>query len=183
MGGRHFAHRGGRHERLGQPRQRVRVPRDERTVAASGDGHPGARVVQRQEPDQRRPQGILRIPLNSDGAVGRSCRAPVQRRPLRGWNVGSQRPSPEPLHHHQGRHDGRGQRGRCDGLRAGRRGQQGTSAAGQDPAHRHAGGPHLLRRRNQGAAGQGAPLPRVALDQPHPAREVEERPPREQCRR
>ena len=67
------AYRSGRNERLGKPGQCLRVPYDERSLAAPSDGNTCARKLQRQESDKRGPQGFLRIPLHLDGAVGRTC--------------------------------------------------------------------------------------------------------------
>ena len=52
------------------------------------------REFQRQEPHQRGPEGLLRVSLYPDGAMGRSCSAAVLRRSLRRRNAGQKRIAP-----------------------------------------------------------------------------------------
>ena len=52
-------HSAARDERFGESRQRARILRHERSVAAPRHEHHGAGELQRQEPHIRRPQGIL----------------------------------------------------------------------------------------------------------------------------
>ena len=61
-----------------------------------------------KEPHQRRPQGLLRIPLYPHGTLGRTCRTTLQRRTLCGWYVGSQRSASRTLPYYAQRHHGSG---------------------------------------------------------------------------
>ena len=176
--GRHPAdtpHPAARHERQRLIGQRAGVLRHVRTEPAARHGHARPGIVQRQEPHQRRPEGILRIPLHPDGAMGRAGRPAVQRRALCRRDARPQRPPSGPLPHHEKRHDGRGQRSGGHPLRAGRHQGKRTAPAGQDPAGGHAGRPHLLRWRAEGAAGLRQALPPVAVRQPHRAGHPAER--------
>ncbi len=148
----HRAHPARRHERLRLARQRVRISRYERHVAAASDGHPRAGIVQRQKPDFRRFKGVLRILFHPDGTLGRPRRTALLRRAVCRRNARSQRPASQPLHHHETRHDGSCQRGRRDGFRTRRHRGERPFAARQNIACRHARKPHLLRRRDQRTA-------------------------------
>ena len=64
--------------------------------------------------------------------------------PLRRRHPRPQRPASGPLHHHQARLPGRGERGGRAGLRPDRDRVQGPSGAGQDAARRHQGRQDLV---------------------------------------
>ncbi len=150
-------------ERHGDVRQRARVPGDDRPVAAArpADDDPGA--VGEQRGDVARAQGVLRVPLVADGAVGR----PGVDRLLR-WHgdrrgARPQRPPTLALLRHQGRSRRDGLRGRsarhpARGYRA-----QGAAAPGPHLPGRYRARPHHLGRGGQTGAGAGASVPRMAV--------------------
>ena len=148
-----------RHRHL---RQRPRVPLHGRAVAAARhpDDDSGAVVGAREH--EPRAQGVLRVPLVADGAVGRPGVDRVHRRHAHRRGARSQRPASVALLRDQGRpgrhgvgsrrarHSGRGHR------------RQGAPAPGPHLPHRHRQGPHRRRRRNQERAGVGAAVRALA---------------------
>ena len=88
---------------LGDVRQRARAARAGGPLAAArgDDDDPGG--VRGPRRPARAPQGLLRLPLLSDGAVGRPRRGRVHRRPRDRRDARPQRPAPRPLAGDQGR--------------------------------------------------------------------------------
>ena len=107
-------------------------------------------------------QGVLRVSRRADGAVGRPGGDRVHRRPPDRRDARPQRPAPGALVRHRGRprHHGVGSRRAADPGKRDR--AEVAPAAGQDAAGRPAARPHHLRRGDQGAARQEAPLREVA---------------------
>ena len=66
--------------RLGDVRQRARVPGDERPLAAPRDPDDDPRAVAEARVDEPRAAGLLRVPLLADGALGRPGVDRVHRR-------------------------------------------------------------------------------------------------------
>ena len=102
--------RGQRHRHL---RQRPRAADDGGPVLAARRADDDPRAVERQRPDGRRSEGVLRVPLVADGAVGRTCVDRVHRRHRDRRRARSQRAAAVALLRHQGRPGG-------DGLGSGR---------------------------------------------------------------
>ena len=94
-------------------------------------------------------QGLLRIPLLADGAVGWPGRNRVHRRASHRRHARSQRPAPRPLSGYQRRHGCHGVRNRRSAGQARRSQNEGPPAAGQDVAGRSGAGPHRLRPRSE----------------------------------
>ena len=151
-----------RRQRHGDVRQRARVPRDGRALAAARGADDDSRAVGRQPCDGSGGARVLRIPLVADGAVGRPGVDHLHGRHADRRRARSQRPAPVALLHHEGRpgDHGVGSRRPRHPRRAHRR--QGSPAPRQDAADRHRRGPHHQRHRDQADAGRGASLRRVA---------------------
>ena len=105
----------------------------------------------------RRSQGVLRVPLVADGAVGRPGLDRVHRRHGDRRRARSQRPAAVALLRHQGRPGHHGVRGRRARHPARGHPGQGAPAPRQDLPRRHGQGPHRRRRGDQARAGGGAP--------------------------
>ena len=105
---------------LGDVRQRARAARAAGPPAAArgDDDDPGG--VRGPRRPARAPQGLLRLPLLPDGAVGRPRRGRVHRRPRDRRDARPQRPAPRPLAGDQGRLG----RARLGDRRDGRAGRQ-----------------------------------------------------------
>ena len=102
-----------RRQRHGDVRQRARVPGDGRPLAAARDADDDPRAVGRATSRWiRRAQGVLRVPLVADGAVGRPGVDRLHRRHGDRRGARSQRPAPVALLRHQGRPRRHGVRGR-----------------------------------------------------------------------
>ncbi len=95
-------------------------------------------------------RGVLRVPRQPDGAVGRPGRRRVHRRHRDRRGARPQRAAPGPLVAHRRRPGGAGQRGRRARRRPGRGGGQGPAAAGPDVPGRHRRRPDRRGRRDQG---------------------------------
>ena len=141
-------------------RQRARAARDGRLLARARDDADDSRGVGRQSADGRGSPRVLRIPCGADGAVGRSGRDGVHRRPADRRDARSQRPAACALHRHR-------RRLHRDGVRSRRARHSGAQdrhevapAAGQDAARRHRAGPHRRRRRIEAHARHGEAVPR-----------------------
>ena len=82
-----LSHHPAEHERQRLAGQRTGVPCHVRPQPTACHGNARTGILQRKEPHQRRPQGLLRIPLYPHGTLGRTCRTTLQRRTLCGWYV------------------------------------------------------------------------------------------------
>ena len=107
--------RGQRHRHL---RQRARAADDGGPVAAARRADDDSRAVERQRPDGRGSEGVLRVPLVADGAVGRPGVDCVHRRHGDWRGARPQRAAAVALLRHQGRPGG-------DGLGSGGAGHPG----------------------------------------------------------
>ena len=136
---------------LGDVRQRARAAHARRPQppARDDDDDPGGLRGPRRHP--RRPQGLLRVPLVPDGAVGRPGGGRVHRRPRDRRDARPQRSAPRPLAGDQGRL-GRARLGdRRDRRAARERPAQGPPAARQPLPGRPRARPDRRGRRGQGA--------------------------------
>ncbi len=97
-----------RRQRLGFAGQCRRVPLSVRPFPAPRDGHAHSRGLGRQSGHGRGQARILRVPRLADGAVGRSGRDCVHRRPRDRRHARPQRTASRPLHRDQGRSGGAG---------------------------------------------------------------------------
>ena len=157
-------------ERLGVLRRgaRAAAPRRPRAAARGADDDPGG--VGEPHRDGPGPPGVLRVPLDAHGAVGRPGLRHLHRRhPDRG-GARPQRPAARPLLGHRGRPGRAGQRGRGARPRPRHRRAQGPAAAGPDVPRRHRPRPHRRRRRDQGRARRRGALRRVAARRADPPR-------------
>ena len=82
---------------LGDLRQRARAARARRPLDPARGDDDGPRGLPDAEGPRPRRQGLLRLPLVPDGAVGRPRRGRVHRRPARRRGARPQRPAPGPL--------------------------------------------------------------------------------------
>ena len=115
-------------QRYGDVRQRARVPGDDRAVAAARHPDDDSRAVGGAREHGPRAQGVLRVPLVADGAVGRPGVDRVHRRHGHRRRARPQRPAAVALLRHQGRpghhgvggrrarHSGRGHRASRSGC-------------------------------------------------------------------
>ena len=85
-----------RRQRHGHLRQRARVPRHDRPLAAARRADDDSRAVGRARNDVRRAQGVLRVSRDDDGAVGRPGVDRVHRRHGHRRGARSQRPAARP---------------------------------------------------------------------------------------
>ena len=151
-----------RGQRYGDLRQRARVPRHDRPLAPARGAHDDSRAVGRPRNDVARAQGVLRVPRDDDGAVGRPGVDRLHRRqgdrrrarPQRASSVALLRDERRPGHHGVG--------SRCARRARREHPAQGTAAPGQDFPGRHRAGTHHRGRGDQAAAGVGAALREVA---------------------
>ena len=103
------------------------------------------RGLGRQSADGCEAPRLLRVSCLPDGAVGRSRRHGLHRRPPDRRHARPQRPAPRPLFRHRRRPRGHGLRnGRAARPREEHRAEM-APPAGQDAAHRPRKGPHRLR--------------------------------------
>ena len=79
--------------RLGDVRQRPRAAHARRPRAAARDDDDGARAVRAGRDDERRTEGVLRVPFMPDGALGRAGFHRIHRRRSRGRRARSQWPA------------------------------------------------------------------------------------------
>ena len=107
------------------------------------------------------PHGLLRLPLLSDGAVGRPRRGRVHRRPRDRRDARPQRPAPRPLAGDQGRLGRARLRDRRDGRAGLQHRPQGPPAARQALPRRPRGGPDRRRRGGQARGRHPAALRRL----------------------
>ncbi len=113
--------------RLGQLRQRARIPADDRPHAA-GSGHDDdPRGVAEARDDAGGEAGVLRIPLGLDGAVGRPGVDRLHRRQLHRRRARPQRPASQSLLPDERRPRDHGQR---SGRAADRSGERRRAKAG-----------------------------------------------------
>ena len=106
-----------------------------------------------------RAQGVLRVPLVADGAVGRPGVDRVHRRHGHRRGARPQRPAAVALLRDQGRPGDHGVRGRRARHPAREHRAQGAAAPGPDLPGRHGAGPHRVGRGDQARAGRGAAVP------------------------
>ena len=88
---------------LGDVRQRPRAAHARRPVAAARGDDDDPRGLRRPRRPPGPPQGLLRLPLVPDGAVGRPGRGVLHRRQRHRRDARPQRPAPRPLVPDQGR--------------------------------------------------------------------------------
>ena len=188
-----------RRQRHGDIRQRARAARHVRPIAAPRDPDDDSGAVVAPRNDDARGQGVLRVPLLRDGAVGRTGVDRLHRRPRHRRGARSQRPASIALLRDEGRprhHGVRGGRPRHPGRRhpaqrasapraavprgygpgadrVGRGGQ--ARARGCAALWRVARGPHRGHRRSAGGAAPAAAQPRADRAAPaavrlHPGR-------------
>ena len=100
----------GRRQRHRHLRQRARAAGDGGPVAAARHADDDPRAVERQRRDGRRSEGVLRVPLVADGAVGRPGVDRVHRRHGDRRGARPQRAAAVALLRHQGRPGGHGLR-------------------------------------------------------------------------
>ena len=160
----------GRAVRLGDVRQRARVPGDERPFAAARDPDDDPGAVAEARVDESRSPGLLRVPLVADGALGRSGVDRVHRRDRDRRDPRPERPPSLALLRHQGR------AGR-HGLRGGRARHPAGERAASRSASIPAGSSWSTRRRagssttgDQEPAGGGAPMPMAPGEHGPPGR-------------
>ena len=160
--------------RFGVVRQRARAARDGRLPARARDDADDPRGVGRQSADGRGSPRVLRVPRGADGAVGRSGRDGVHRRPADRRDARPQRPAARALRRHRRRlhRDGlRSRRARHPGAQDR---QEVAAAARQDAARRPRAGPHRRRRRAEAHARHREAVPRV--DRAAPGSSLEDMP-------
>ena len=133
-------------------RQRARVPRHDGPLAAARGAHDDSRAVGRARNDGRRAQGVLRVPRDDDGAVGRPGVDRVHRRQGHRRGARSQRPAPVALLRDEGRPRRHGVRSRRAGHPRREHPAEGAAAPGPHLPGRHRAGPHHRRRRDQARA-------------------------------
>ena len=154
---------------LGDLRQRARAARAERAPdPARGDDDGPRGLPDAQGPRPRR-QGLLRLPLVPDGAVGRAGRGGVHRRTAGRRGARPKRPASRALDPgHRGLRRARVRGGRDDG-RARARAAQGPAGPRQAVPRRPRGGPDRRRRGGQAPGGAPQAVRRVvrALGRPH----------------
>ena len=132
---------------LRQLRQRARVPAAHGPHPPGGghDDDPGG--VAERHAHGRHEEGVLRLPLLPDGAVGRTGLDRLHRRPIHRRGARPQRPSPQPLLRHRRRPGHHGVGGRRRPGRAGTGAAQGAAQARPDVPGRLRPRPHRRRRR------------------------------------
>ena len=154
-------------QRHGDLRQRARAAGDGGPLASARRADDDPRAVAEPRGDEPGPARLLRVPLVADGAVGRPGLDRVHRRHGHRRRARSQRPAAVALLRDEGRPRDHGVGGRRPRRAAGGYRAQGASASRADPAGRHGAGADHLRRGDQGAAGAGAAVRRVARAAPH----------------
>ncbi len=134
---------------LGDLRQRARDAGAQRSLDSARRDDDGPRGLPDADRPRSRRQGLLRLPLLSDGAVGRPGGDRVHRRPPGGRGARPQRAAPRPLGAgHRGLRRARVRDRRDDG-RARARPAQGPSGPGQAVPARPRGGPDRRGRGGQ----------------------------------
>ncbi len=134
----------------------------------SRDDDDDPRAVVEARVDGSRTQGLLSVPFQPDGALGRPGRHRVHRRQGDRRHPGPQRPAPGALLRHPRRPDRDGERGRRAAVRARGDRAQGPAAAGPHVPGRHRAGPHHRGRGDQAHGRQRTALRRVAGPAPDP---------------
>ena len=156
-------HRGRHHRlRLGDVRQRPRAAHAGRPRAAARDDDDGARALVARRHHGTRAEGLLRVPLLPDGALGRARLHRLHRRDPRRRGPRSQRPAACALLRDEGRPGGDGLRGGRPRHPAGGRGAQGPAAAGPPLPGGYRPAAHRRRRRAEGPLRARSALRRVA---------------------
>ena len=142
-------------------RQRPRASRARRPFVAARDPDDDSRALERERGDGPRSQGVLRVSLLVDGAVGRSGVHRLHRRHGDRRGARSQRAAAVALLRDQGRPGHHGV-----GSRRARRSAREHPHQGAPPA-----GPHLPRRHRQAAASSTTTRSSSELAAEHPYRE------------
>ena len=135
-------------------------------IAAARDPDDDPRALGRARIDVRRAQGLLRVPLVADGAVGRPGLDCVHRRLRHRRGPRPQRPPSVALLRDEGRPRDHGVRGRRARHSAREHPDQGAAASGPHFSHRHGPGPHRLRRGDQARPGARAAVRGMAQGKP-----------------
>ena len=132
--------------RHGHLRQRARVPRHDRAVAAARRAHDDSGALERRPQHRSGTPGVLRVPLLADGGVGRAGVDRVHRRHGDRSRARPQRAAALALlpDDRRSRHHGLGGRSARRSAREDR--AQGAAASGQDLPRRYGPGPHRGRR-------------------------------------
>ncbi len=151
-----------RRQRHGDLRQRARIPGDDRPLAAARRAHDDSRAMGGARVDVGRAKGLLRVPRDDDGAVGRPGVDCVHRRHGDWRRARSQRPAAVALLRHEGRPRGHGVRGRRAGHSRGEHPAERAAAPGPHLPHRYRAGAHHRRRGNQARPRLRAAVRRVA---------------------
>ena len=150
-------------QRHGDVRQRARVPRHDRAVAAARDPDDDSRAVGEQRQHVARAQGVLRVPLVADGTVGRPGVDRVHRRHGHRRDSRSQRPQAVALLRDEGRSGHHGVRSRRARHPGREHRAQGAPAPGAALPGGHGARPDCLRRRGEARARPGASVQGVAV--------------------
>ena len=135
-----------RRQRHGDLRQRPRAARHVRPIAAARDPDDDSRAVVGPRDDDAGRQGVLRVPLVADGAVGRTGVDRVHRRPRDRRRARSQRPAPVALLRDEGRSRDHGVRSRRARHPGRRRPAEGAPASRPAVPRGYGPGPHRVRR-------------------------------------
>ena len=157
-------------QRLRHARQHARAALSRGPLAAARDDDDGPGAVVRPPGDGRRQAGLLPVPLEPDGAMGRSRRDRVHRRQADRRRARPQRPATLALLRHDGRPGDHGVRGGRARHTARQRRAEGPAAAGPHVPGGHRAGPHHRRRGDQADDLCPAALPPVAGRVPDPPR-------------
>ena len=161
---------GDRHRRLRlvDVRQRPRAARPRGPLAPARADDDGAGAVEPARVDERRAEGVLRVPLLLPGAVGRPGLHRLHRRHPDRRDPRPQRPAALALGPDEGRPRRHGLRGRRPRLPAGEGRGEGAPPARPDLPRRHRRGAGRPGPRDQGDARRGRPLRGVAEGAPRP---------------
>ena len=145
---------------------RAAPPRRPLAPALGADDDPGG--VGEPHRDGRRAARVLRVPLHTDGAVGRPGLRGVHRRLADRRGPRPQRPAPVALLGHRRRSRRARLRGRRARPRPRHHRPQGPAPAGPDVPRRHRREPDHRGRGDQDRAGRRAPVRRVAARRHRP---------------
>ena len=156
--------------RLGDLRRGARAAPPRRPLAAPLGAHDDPRGLGEPRVDGPRPQGVLRVPLDLHGALGRPGLRDLHRRHAHRRGARPQRPAPRPLLGHRRRARRPRLRGRGPRPRARERRAPRAPPAGPDVPRRHRRRPHRQRRGGQVLPRRREALRGVAARRPHRAR-------------